>query len=155
MNPRSEYLRYLIDELTGLDQDLEPILPESLSRHRQIPIREWIRARSRNAALKALAYLLPAHVVLARSVNRATRERGLDWPESAITMVGRQRLRQLQDAVETVIGEQIPGDVMETGVWRGGASILALACLMSLGDESRRVILADSFVGLPPPRHVW
>jgi O-methyltransferase len=44
-----------------------------------------------------------------------------------------------------------PGDLIETGVWRGGASILMRGVLAAHGDTSRTVWLADSFAGLPPP----
>ena len=81
------------------------------------------------------------------------RDEGLDWPTSALTMVGRQRLRNLRAAVESVIDEDIPGDVIEAGVWRGGASIFARAVLADRGVTDRRVIVADSFEGLPPPDH--
>ena len=43
------------------------------------------------------------------------------------------------------------GDLVETGVWRGGASIFMRAVLKAYGDTTRRVRLADSFEGLPKP----
>ena len=76
---------------------------------------------------------------------------GLDWPVHAETMIGLRRLDQLQAAVETVLREDIPGDLLEAGVWRGGAGILMCAALAAYGDRSRTVWLADSFAGLPPP----
>ena len=45
----------------------------------------------------------------------------------------------------------IPGDFLEAGVWRGGASIFMRALLKLLGDNNRKVFVADSFEGLPPP----
>ena len=42
--------------------------------------------------------------------------------------------------------------IIEAGVWRGGASILARAVLRATGDASRRVLVADSFEGLPAAR---
>ena len=78
------------------------------------------------------------------------RESGSDWPIHAETMIGMKRLDQLQAAVETVIHEGIPGDLIETGVWRGGASILMRGVLAAYGDR-RNVWLADSFQGLPKP----
>ncbi len=76
---------------------------------------------------------------------------GIDWPAHAMTMVGLARLDDLQTCVEQVVADQIPGDVIEAGTWRGGASILMRATLNSLGDTERTVWLADSFNGFPEP----
>jgi O-methyltransferase len=82
---------------------------------------------------------------------RELRTIGQDWPPRAHTMIGLKRLDHLQTCVETVLSEGIPGDFLETGVWRGGASIFVKGVLAAHGDHSRRVWLADSFRGLPPP----
>ena len=79
------------------------------------------------------------------------RVRGADWPFGGLTMLGLPRLDDLQACVESVVADGVKGDIIETGVWRGGASILARATLDSLGGEDRRVWVADSFQGLPPP----
>ena len=76
---------------------------------------------------------------------------GRVWPTWAHTMVGRRRLDALQRCVEEVVRDGVPGDLIEAGVWRGGCGILMKATLESLGDGKRRVVLADSFAGLPPP----
>jgi O-methyltransferase len=83
--------------------------------------------------------------------NEYARDRGLDWPADALTMIGMQRLTSLQHCVETVLVDGVPGDLVECGVWRGGASILMRAVLSAYGDRTRRVWLADSFAGVPPP----
>ncbi len=74
-----------------------------------------------------------------------------DWPLYAQSMIGPVRLRSLRGCVETVITEGIPGDLIEAGVWRGGACVLMRAILVAHGDEQRKVWCADSFAGLPPP----
>ena len=79
------------------------------------------------------------------------RDRGLDWPTAAETMIGMQRLTSLQHCVETVLVEDIPGDLVECGVWRGGACILMRAVLAAYEDKARCVWLADSFAGVPTP----
>ncbi|TXL75745.1 hypothetical protein FHP25_13540 [Vineibacter terrae] len=79
------------------------------------------------------------------------RRLGHDWPGVAHTMIGLERLRHLRGLCERILDEQIPGDFIETGVWRGGACILMRAVLKAYGIEDRDVILADSFQGLPPP----
>jgi O-methyltransferase len=79
------------------------------------------------------------------------RDLGLDWPAEAETMIGMQRLTSLQRCVETVLADDVPGDLVECGVWRGGACILMRAVLAAYGDETRCVWLADSFAGVPRP----
>lgn len=79
------------------------------------------------------------------------RELGRDWPLTAETMIGLRRLDHLQECIETVLDDGVPGDLIETGVWRGGATILMRATLAAHGDESRSVWVADSFQGLPKP----
>jgi len=76
---------------------------------------------------------------------------GADWPFSGLTMVGLERLDDLQACVESVIADGVEGDVIEAGTWRGGAAILVRATLDSLGADDRTVVLADSFQGLPAP----
>jgi hypothetical protein len=66
-------------------------------------------------------------------------------------MIGLKRLDNLQFCVEDALARGVPGDLMETGVWRGGAAILMRAVLAAHGVADRRVWAADSFEGLPPP----
>lgn len=73
------------------------------------------------------------------------------WIVNQVSMVGRKRLRHLRKCVEDILRREIPGDLIETGVWRGGASILMRAVLAAYGDEQRQVFAADSFAGLPEP----
>ncbi|MBB5783209.1 TylF/MycF family methyltransferase [Nonomuraea jabiensis] len=77
------------------------------------------------------------------------REIGLDWPTVAHTMVGRKRLDNVHWAVEKVLEDGVPGDFVETGVWRGGVCILIRAILQAHGVTDRTVWLADSFEGMP------
>jgi O-methyltransferase len=78
------------------------------------------------------------------------RAMGADWPFSGLTMVGMRRLDDLQRCVETIVEDEVPGDLIEAGAWRGGASILMRATLDALG-AGRTVWVADSFEGLPKP----
>jgi O-methyltransferase len=113
------------------------------------------RTRVRKAVLATVRTVLDAaglELVRRVRIDRAGREEGTEtYPEHSETMVGVRRLENIQDAVRTVLSEQIPGDWLETGVWRGGASIFARACFKAYGDVSRTVWLADSFAGLPKP----
>lgn len=70
---------------------------------------------------------------------------------SALTMLPTVRLNHLQACVTDVIKRSIPGDVIETGVWRGGATIFMRGIFKAFGILDRNVWVADSFEGLPVP----
>lgn len=76
---------------------------------------------------------------------------GRDWPPDAETMIGLKRLDHLQECVADVVERRVPGDLIETGVWRGGACIFMRAMLKAYGETERTVWVADSFRGLPRP----
>jgi O-methyltransferase len=94
---------------------------------------------------------LPGSPFPVQTFEPSYREEGLDWPATALTMVGRRRLHNFRTLIERAIDDGVDGDILEAGVWRGGASILARAVLAARGVVDRRVIVADSFEGLPPP----
>jgi O-methyltransferase len=81
----------------------------------------------------------------------ALRAEGGDWPAEAETMVGLRRLDNLEHCITDLHRREVPGDLIETGVWRGGATIFMRAVLKTLGDDERLVWAADSFAGLPRP----
>lgn len=83
--------------------------------------------------------------------NLYRRIEGNDWPHRGLTMVGLKRLDDLEHCIESVVTGGVPGDLIEAGVWRGGAAIFMRAALRTLGAEERIVWLADSFQGLPAP----
>lgn len=83
--------------------------------------------------------------------DRERRIIGQDWPKRAPTMIGAARLDNIRFCIERVLEDGIPGDVIETGVWRGGATIYMRAVLKSHEVGDRRVWVADSFEGLPAP----
>jgi len=78
-----------------------------------------------------------------------------DWTrnctELSHTMIGRKRLDNIQYCIETVLEENIPGDLIETGIWRGGAVIFMRGVLAAYGITDRIVWAADSFEGVPAP----
>lgn len=81
---------------------------------------------------------------------KGTKE-GAIWPKYAMTMVGAARLNTIELAAEAILRENIAGDFIETGVWRGGVCILMRAILKEHGIMDRQVIVADSFSGFPTP----
>jgi O-methyltransferase len=76
---------------------------------------------------------------------------GKDWPIYADTMIGLKRLDNIDYCLNKIIDDNIPGDVIETGVWRGGATILMKAILKARNITDKTVWVADSFEGLPKP----
>ncbi len=83
--------------------------------------------------------------------SKEKRMQGLDWPYYADTMIGMKRLDNLEFCVRDVIKNNVEGDFIELGVWRGGATILMRALLKVMNITDRSVWVADSFEGLPRP----
>ena len=79
------------------------------------------------------------------------RAEGRDYPAEADTMIGLKRLDNLHSCIEKVLRDEVPGDFVETGVWRGGTCIFMRAALKAYMDSTRRVWVADSFEGVPKP----
>jgi hypothetical protein len=86
--------------------------------------------------------------VVDRSIRPAGRSR---WPALAHSMLSGKRLDNIRFCVETALRDLIPGDLIETGVWRGGATIFMRAILKAHAVTDRTVWVADSFRGLPHP----
>jgi O-methyltransferase len=86
-----------------------------------------------------------------RKKDLSEKVEGRIWPQFAHTMIGFPRLNNLQMCVQNVIEQNIPGDLIETGVWRGGSCIFMRSILKAYGVTDRTVWVADSFAGLPPP----
>jgi O-methyltransferase len=117
----------------------------------------WTPVEAPPTGWRALAYKQIVH-----RTNRAigykrvsfdadARANGRDWPVEAETMIGLKRLENIRECVTDVVKGGVPGDLIETGVWRGGATIFMRAILAAYGDTERAVWVADSFEGLPKP----
>jgi O-methyltransferase len=109
---------------------------------------------SRNPILrKAMQMLRRRGMVPVRVLEdqEGLREEGRDWPLFAQTMVGMKRLDNLRYCVETALADRVPGDLIETGVWRGGSAIFMRGILKAHGVADRKVVACDSFEGLPRP----
>ncbi len=112
------------------------------------------RAKWKRHLISSVLILLRSRnlgLVLERNISAGDREEGKIWPGYAHTMIGRVRLDNLHYCVETALRENVPGHLIETGVWRGGACILMQAILKARGEHDRKVFVADSFEGLPKP----
>jgi O-methyltransferase len=70
------------------------------------------------------------------------------------TYVRRPGLDNVEHCVRTVVDDGIAGDLVDAGTLRGGIGILMRGILHASGDIERKVLVADSFRGLPPPGEV-
>ncbi|MEJ1377303.1 MAG: TylF/MycF family methyltransferase [Candidatus Sedimenticola sp. (ex Thyasira tokunagai)] len=93
----------------------------------------------------------PLKALGSEAFDPTLREYGWDWPSVAHSMIGRKRMENLRLLTERVLFDGVQGDLIETGVWRGGACIYMRAILEAYGVKDRKVWAADSFEGLPPP----
>ncbi len=84
-----------------------------------------------------------AQARLARSEGRG------HHAETFETSISYARLDNIRDCVSTVVRDEVPGDLIEAGVQRGGAAIFTRAVLAAHGATDRRLWLADTFTGLP------
>ena len=69
------------------------------------------------------------------------------------SMIGVKRMRNIEECLDRVREENIPGDLAECGVWRGGAAIFMRGYLAAYDMRDRVVWAADSFEGIPVPSH--
>ena len=124
----------------------EPPVPVDMFEYKKFrPMKRTLALASRMLELRQL------QLVQRRSITAEHREQGSVLPGYADTMIGLKRLDNIQFCVETVIRDKVPGDLIETGVWRGGACIFMRAILAAHGVKDRKVYVADSFDGLPKP----
>jgi O-methyltransferase len=74
----------------------------------------------------------------------------INWGNDRLSMVPWNALEHLQKCIEDTVKNNIDGDYLETGAWRGGSCIIAKSVYDYL-DSKKKVYAADSFEGLPPP----
>jgi O-methyltransferase len=61
------------------------------------------------------------------------------------TMTSDARLYQLIQCVKYIVQNDIPGDLIECGVWRGGSVLAMIQTLLLLGTKNRTIHLFDTF----------
>lgn len=83
-------------------------------------------------------------------ISDAWRKTGGKNYTHAFTMTGLTRMKHTRQVVEAIINDGIEGDLVETGIWCGGQTILMQAILKLYGSD-KKVFACDSFEGLPPP----
>lgn len=80
-----------------------------------------------------------------------TEEAGFYGDNGAILRFdGYRRASMMESIVVSVLRENIPGDIVETGVWQGGITMFMAAVLKLNNAQHRKVYNFDSFQGIMP-----
>jgi len=152
-NLREMYIELLKEALTAslYDESAWYVFQEGDRLERSSgQILQRLRSHLRDAVIRLLR---KRAVALVKMQPQATvlRQEGRDWPFLGYTMIGHRRLDNVRDCIAKVVQDDIPGDLIETGVWRGGTTIFMRGVLKAYGVADRKVWVADSFEGLPAP----
>lgn len=143
---RELYLDLLKRSLTGaLEQDNDTILGGVRTAGMTS-----LKKRVANSIARGAARF-DIEIAYKKAYDPAAREIGGDWPSRAVSMVGLKRMQNIQDCITKVMEDGVEGDLIETGVWRGGSTIFMRGNLKAWGETTRKVWVADSFEGLPAP----
>ena len=67
------------------------------------------------------------------------------------TMTSKEAVFALYTSINYVLDRNIPGDIVECGVWRGGSSLLAALIMKTRNIRDRKLYLYDTFQGMPTP----
>ncbi len=114
-------------------------------------MKSFVSASAYNDAELSVGPRLGQKQVNANKLKVDLRKKGNDWTYMGATMTGWARLDNIRNLLQDVIKNNIKGDYIETGVWRGGASVFARAVITAYGEAENRVsYVCDSFAGLPP-----
>jgi O-methyltransferase len=151
MDPASLYIELL---KLSVSEALHPAQSALVVAPSERPIRgarvtSWLRYGAQRL-LSLKGYELARRIDIPPSlVTDGIYKRGV--PFSGETMIGLKRLDNVRHCVERVIDDHVPGDFIETGVWRGGCAIFMRGILAAYGVGDKQVWLADSFAGVPEP----
>ena len=130
---------------------LKKCLTRSVFTDHSVVIPSGRHEQAAHAFARAVFAPRDVEIVTRTPTGTDTRTEGGDWPLHAETMIGLRRLENLQFCIEDILKRGVVGDLIETGVWRGGATIFMRAVLKAHGVTDRLVWVADSFQGLPKP----
>ncbi len=87
----------------------------------------------------------------ATSFDMSPTEKAIIEKARPFTMTGVERMAALMNAVAYLSKNNIPGDIAECGVWRGGSMMVTALTLLAHGDTSRSLYLYDTYEGMSAP----
>jgi hypothetical protein len=67
------------------------------------------------------------------------------------SMSSPERLYNVHQAVKYIVAADIPGALIECGVWMGGTMMMVASTLVALGTTDRMLYLYDTYAGHPRP----
>jgi O-methyltransferase len=67
------------------------------------------------------------------------------------TMTSPERIQALIAATRYVVQADVPGAIVECGVWKGGSMMAVARTLLNLGVKDRELFLFDTFEGMTEP----
>lgn len=70
---------------------------------------------------------------------------------ASYTMTSPERMYALYQATQYISLNNLAGDIVECGVWRGGSAMVAALTLKSLEDTDRELYLYDTYKGMSKP----
>jgi hypothetical protein len=119
------------------------------------PVRTMPRGRLARRFLSRLLAGEQATMARPTNIDLSRNEDGklsvFDLPPWPMTMIGSRRLENVEYCMRSVLENGVPGDFIETGVWKGGTTVFMRGVLRALEITDRRVYVADSFEGVPAP----
>ena len=134
--------RAVLGDITGPVTVYQPV---------RTPPRGWVAGRLLQRALASERAIMARPTMVDLSRNEDGRLSIFALPPWPLTMIGSKRLDNVEQCIRSVLDEGVPGDFIETGVWRGGTTIFMRGVLRAYDITDRRVYVADSFEGVPPP----
>lgn len=84
-------------------------------------------------------------------IDKDERFRKIYNKSKKFTMTSKERMYALYKSVEYIIKNNISGDFVECGVWRGGSTMLIAYTLFELNITDRKIYLYDTFEGMTQP----
>jgi O-methyltransferase len=73
------------------------------------------------------------------------------WKVKPYTMTSVERVVALCQSIAYLENHQVPGDIVECGVWKGGSVMASALALLALDSTQRQLYLYDTFTGMPEP----
>ena len=70
------------------------------------------------------------------------------------TMTSTERLYSVYKSTEYIIANNITGDFVECGVWKGGSAMMMIFTLLKNNITDRRIYLYDTFEGMNEPTDI-